>query len=523
MGALGTGKRARRFLEWSMAGSEVIEVEHKYSPSESGVLPRLGSIQGVDRVGQPVNEQLDAIYFDTEDLALAAQRITLRRRSGGPDAGWHLKLPVTAGERREIGEPLGGDQDAVPELLRQLVLVHTRSHALVPVARIKTDRSSTPLYAADGAVLAHFSDDYVEAQSLLTPAEPSRWREWEIELADGPRQLLHEADMLLAAADVPLSALPSKLARALGSGYPGEPVAAPKPGRHGPAWDVALSYMIHQVRALKLHDPGVRADAPDAVHQLRVAARRLRSALATFRKLTDTTTAKVLRAELQWLAGAVGQARDTEVIRARLKDMIDAEPPELLIGSVGQEIEEYLGTVQQQGRAAGLAALDSDRYFRLLDSLDAFLAAPPLSASAQNEALETVGRLVSAEQKRLKKAVRAVDSATGQAAQNIALHEVRKSAKQLRYAAEAASPVFGKEAAALARAAEGIQEILGDFQDSVVTRETLLALAAQSEAGGGNAFSYGRLHALEQLRGDQARARFYDVWQSSRPKRLNWQ
>jgi CHAD domain-containing protein len=505
-----------------MAGSEVIEVEHKYSPSESDALPQLGSIQGVDRVGQPVNEQLDAVYFDTEALALAARRITLRRRSGGPDAGWHLKLPVTPGERREIGEPLGGDQDAVPELLRQLVLVHTRSHVLVPVARIKTNRSSTPLYAADGAVLAQFSDDGVEAQSLLNPAEPSRWREWEIELADGPRRLLQDADTLLAAEGVPVSSLPSKLARALGSNYPGDPAAAPKPGPRGPASDVALSYMYQQVRALKLHDPGVRVDAPDAVHQLRVAARRLRSALATFRKLTDKASTKVLRAELKWLAGAVGQARDTEVIRARLKDMIDAEPPELLIGPVAQEIEEHLGTIQQQGRAAGLAALDSDRYFRLLDSLDAFLAAPPLSASASKEALRTVGRLVSAEQKRLKAAVRALDSATGRGPQDVALHEVRKSAKRLRYAAEAASPVFGNQSAALARAAEGIQEILGDFQDSVVTRETLLTLAAQSAAGGGNGFSYGRLHALEQLRGDQARARFYDVWQKARPKPLDW-
>ena len=505
-----------------MAGSEVTEVEHKYSPSESDAFPQLGSIQGVDRVGEPTNDQLDAVYFDTEALALAARRITLRRRSGGPDAGWHLKLPVTAGERREIGEPLAGDQDAVPERLRQLVLVHTRSHVLVPVARVRTSRSSTALYASDGAVLAQFSDDRVEAQSLITPAEPSRWREWELELAGGPRRLLQDADALLAAEGIAVSSLPSKLARALGSNYPGDPNAVPKPGRHGPASDVALSYIFQQVRALKLQDPGVRVDAPDSVHQLRVAARRLRSALATFRKLTDTTSTKFLRAELQWLAGTVGRARDTEVIRARLKDMIDAEPPELLLGPVAQQIEEHLGTVQQQGRAAGLAALDSDRYFRLLDSLDAFLAAPPLSAKASKDALRTVGRLVSGERKRLKAAVRAVDSATGRGPQDAALHEIRKSAKRLRYAAEAASPIFGQQATALARAAEGIQEILGDFQDSVVTRETLLTLAAQTAAEGANGFSYGRLHALEEQRGNEARLRFYDVWQQSRPKPLNW-
>ncbi|MFF2243690.1 CHAD domain-containing protein [Arthrobacter sp. NPDC058130] len=505
-----------------MAGSEVIEVEHKYSPSESDALPRLASIQGVDRVGQPVSEQLDAVYFDTKGLALSAQRITLRRRSGGPDAGWHLKLPVAAGERRAITEPLGADQEAVPERLRQLVLVHTRSHVLVPVARIKTSRSSTLLYAADGAVLARFSDDRVEAQFLLQPVEPSRWREWEIELADGPRALLQDADEVLAAGGVPVSALPSKLARALASSCPGEPAPAPQPKRRGPASDVMLAYIFQQVRALKVHDPGVRGDAPDAVHQLRVAARRLRSALATFRKLTDTSSSKLLRTELQWLAGTVGQARDAEVIRARLKEMIDAEPPELLIGPVVQQIEEQLGTTQLQGRAAGLEALDSDRYFRLLDSLDAFLAAPPLSGRSRNEALETIGRLVSADRKRLKAAVRSLHDGADGTPQDAALHNVRKSAKRLRYAAEAASPIFGKQATALARAAEDIQEVLGDFQDSVVTRETLLVLAAHAEAGPGSGFTYGRLHAMEQQRGDEARVHFLDAWHKSRPKPLHW-
>ena len=132
--------RACRFLEWNMAGSEVIEVEHKYSPSESDAVPRLASIQGVDRVGQAVSEQLDAVYFDTEALALAARRITLRRRSGGPDAGWHLKLPVAAGERREIAEPLGGDQDAVPE---RLAPVGTGSHPQ-PRARARGAHQDQP-------------------------------------------------------------------------------------------------------------------------------------------------------------------------------------------------------------------------------------------------------------------------------------------------------------------------------------------------------------------------------------------
>jgi CHAD domain-containing protein len=263
-------------------------------------------------------------------------------------------------------------------------------------------------------------------------------------------------------------------------------------------------------------------DAPDAVHQLRVAARRLRSALASFRKLMDGPAPGSLRAELQWLAGTVGGARDTEVMLGRLRELVSAEPPALLLGPVAQQIEENLGAVHHEARAAGLAALDSDRYFRLLDALEAFLAHPPLTVAAGRGSRQTIGELVSAERRRLKKAVRAATGATGTAQEDAALHEVRKSAKRLRYAAEAAAPVFGKQASWLAQAAEGIQEVLGDLQDSVVTRETLRTLAAQSAAGGGNGFSYGRLHALEQQRGEDARARFHLAWRKSRPEPLRW-
>ena len=140
-----------------------------------------------------------------------------------------------------------------------------------------------------------------------------------------------------------------------------------------------LSYLRQQVEALKKHDPGVRENAPDAVHQLRVAARRMRSVLATFRKLADPDVTGSLRSELQWLAGTVGEARDNEVMRARLLELIGAEPPELLLGPVAKNVEEHFDAAARRARAKGLAALKSSRYFRLLDSLDAFLADPPLT------------------------------------------------------------------------------------------------------------------------------------------------
>lgn len=306
----------------------------------------------------------------------------------------------------------------------------------------------------------------------------------------------------------------------MGEQYPAVAKPVPGPEPEGPASAVLLSYLSQQVEALKKHDPGVRENTPDSVHQLRVAARRIRSVLATFRKLADPDVTRSLRSELQWLAGSVGEARDNEVMRARLLDLIGAEPPDLLLGPVARQIEGHFDAAAHGARAKGLAALKSARYFRLLDALDAFLAEPPLTEAAGKEALQTVGRLVSKQRKRLKKEVLALDADSDSPGSEAALHEVRKSAKRLRYAAEAAAPVLGKRATTVARAAEEIQESLGDHHDSVVTRELLRELAANHR--GKSAFTYGRLHALEQVAGEESRERFFRTWKSSPPGPLRW-
>lgn len=508
---------------WSRLGHDRLRFTRggaKYDVGDGDELPALASLPGVGRVGAPEDEALDAVYFDTAALALASRRITLRRRTGGHDAGWHLKLPVGVGERREFTAALGEDPQAVPRRLRQLVQVHVRDEDLIPVARLKTRRTTLRLFAADGTALAAFSDDRVGSRTLLQPPAHTNWREWEIELIDGPKRLLKAADSLVAVAGHQLSSLPSKLARGLGRRYPPgkTPAAAPRP--KGPAFAVLMTYLEQQVEALKRHDPGVREDAPDAVHQLRVAARRIRSALATFQTLADTGAAGFLRRELQWLAGTVGEARDNEVMRTRLLGLISAEPAELLLGQVAQHIEERLGAVGREARAKGLAALDSTRYFRLLDSLDAFLAGPPLTEAAGEEARRTIGRLVSKELKRLKREAGALDVDSPGPGSDAALHDVRKRAKRLRYAAEASAPILGKRAATLARAAEEVQESLGDHHDSVVTRELLRRLA--TDDAGASAFTYGRLHALEQQGGEEARGRFFRTWNTSPPKPLRW-
>lgn len=390
--------------------------------------------------------------------------------------------------------------------------MHTRDRALVPVARLKTTRVVYRLRDENNAVLAEFCDDRVQAGTLGQKPGTLRWREWEIELFAGSRALLNYVQDRLAGAGVRPSPYQSKLARALNLN-PSATEPAPAPKRQGPAGEVMVAYLRQQVKELKDQDPLVRQDAHDAVHKMRVATRRMRSALATYRKLLDDAKmVKNLRSELKWLAGVLGEARDAEVMHTRLKDMVAKEPGELVMGPVTRRVEIELGGAYQQAHTKALQALDGQRYFRLLDTLEALIAAPPLAATASKPALKVIPRLVQRDVKRLRAAVREARRHAAGTGDHPALHEARKDGKRLRYAAEAAAPVNSKQAARLTDAAHRVQKALGDYQDSVVTRELLRRLGAEAFTLGENGFSYGRLHALEQSAALEAEDRFYREW-----------
>ena len=86
---------------------EQIETERKYDVDAGFVLPDLAGPGGAVSMAPPEVQQLAATYYDTDDLRLIGAHITLRRRTGGDDAGWHIKLPVGGDTRREVHFPLG--------------------------------------------------------------------------------------------------------------------------------------------------------------------------------------------------------------------------------------------------------------------------------------------------------------------------------------------------------------------------------------------------------------------------------
>ena len=495
-----------------------IETERKFDVDETALLPRLYDLPGVQTIAAPVTHDLEAVYFDTADLVLTAQHVTLRRRTGGDDAGWHLKLPLEAGRRREIHAPLGkhvlDEADAVPESLAQLVRFHVRDAPLVPVARLHTERVVHALIGVGGETLAVLCDDHVHAERLTHDPATTIWREWELELVDGPDELLDAGESMLASSGIHLSLHESKLARALDDQFPDRPDSTPRrPRASGWAGDVLVLSVHEQCEVLRIQDPQVRQATAGSVHAMRVATRRLRSVLASYHSLLDATVVPHLRTELAWLGAALGASRDEEVLQRRLRAHLDREPEGLLLGPIRERVGSHADTDTDAAHHALLTVLNGHRYFRLLDALAALVTAPPFTAVARTEARTVVPTLIKKEWKKLRRAVRAATKTLPGAERDEALHEVRKRAKRLRYAAETAHPLSRKRAAKVSRFAQKLQTILGDQHDSVIARERLLKRGAvDAYLRGENTFSYGRLHALEQQKAADAEARFWRAW-----------
>ncbi len=201
--------------------TEHLEIERKFDVSAGFTIPGLAAVPGCAAVAGPVTHHLSATYYDTPGNRLAASKITLRRRTGGPDEGWHLKLPAGQYARREIHAPLAaGDEARVPERLAGQLAEVTGGLPLAPIALLTTERTVVTLLGATGAALAEVADDAVTARRLGTAGEPLRWREVEVEVAEDaadPQLVLEGAARLLLAAGAVPAAKGSKLARLLES------------------------------------------------------------------------------------------------------------------------------------------------------------------------------------------------------------------------------------------------------------------------------------------------------------------
>jgi len=483
--------------------SGYLEVERKFDVDESTVSPSFEGIAAVARVERSPALELDAVYFDTPAHDLASKRITLRRRTGGSDAGWHLKLPAGPDARTEVRAPLGAAEsetrDDVPSELLDVVLAIVRDRPLASVARITTRRERQLLHGTNGAVLAEFCDDHVTAWRAATSSEApaeQHWREWELELvapdAAANAELLDRlSNRLLDAGAVP-AGHGSKLARVLG----------PTPAPNGSATSAEPVHraVAEQVEQLLVWDRAVRADTDDAVHQMRVTMRKLRSLLQASPGEFGLSDDAPILDELRELAGVLGEARDAEVLAERYERALDRLPPELVRGPVRERLVDGARCRYQEGLQRSVIAMRSQRYFRLLDALDAVVGRPPAIGSDQ----EAVPATIKAAYKRVRKAAKAAAHAAEEA-RNLALHRIRKRAKRLRYTAAATGATHVSEQA------KAIQTLLGDHQDSVVSRTHLSQQAEAAHAAGDDTFTYGLLYQQEADLADRCRQQLDDA------------
>jgi CHAD domain-containing protein len=358
-----------------------------------------------------------------------------------------------------------------------------------------------------GSPLVTVVDDDVHAERLTNGAvEISTWREVEVELAEGDRSVLDAVSNALTSAGLSPSRAASKLARVLGD-VTGAPALAAD-GRHGKSptvGDVLLAHLREQVDELIMRDRGARLDEPDAVHKMRVATRRLRSALATYRPLLARAQTDPVRDELKWLGQVLGRTRDAEVQEQRLSNLVAAQPDEVVLGPVRRRIHLEMHDRHRAAHAALIVQLDGGRYLRLLDSLEDLLSDPPLTDRAGRPARRQLAALVGKAARRVDQAARAVRDAPTENARDHLLHEVRKSAKRARYAAESAEPVSGAPAKRLAKRMEALQDLLGEHQDSVSSRILLRELGVAAYLAGENSFTFGLLHREEDVRAEAAR------------------
>jgi CHAD domain-containing protein len=476
-------------------------------------LPELGGLDdGFLAEPQPVR-RLRTTYYDTADLRLARWEASLRWR---PGEGWTVKLPE--GQHGVLlvraEHVFAGDGRRPPAEALALVRPFVRTASLSPTVRMRTLRRPVELREPGGSRLGEVVDD--EVQVLDGSRILSRFRELEIELDEGAdTDLLEQVVEQLLEAGAEAADPTPKYLRALAGRERvlGPEVVQPEVDEGSSVEELLRHDLATSTLRLFRHEAGVRiGEDPEAVHQARVATRRIRSTLRTFSKLLDEEWTDRLRGDLKWLADLLGAVRDTDVLLERFEDHLAGLPDTDV--KAGRRLLAKLSDQRDQARRRLLGAMAQEKYAVLLDDLVAAAAAPALLPGADGPAAEVMPPLVTRPWRRLRKEVRQAEDDPP----DEVLHQIRIRAKRARYAAEAVEPVFGKPAEDFADAIADLQGVLGDHQDAVVGEGWLREAAASARRD--VAIVAGLLIAAERASAADTRDRWREIWKAASRKSL---
>ena len=489
-------------------------------PAEASVppAPGLSEVHHTDVAPQRV---LEIERYDTADLRLAAAGVTLAVLRDDSPARWELHTP---GEREPLHLPVdrtapAGARLALPAEIDDLVRGVARGRAVRPVGLLHTTRTEHRLLDASGTRRATVVHDHVTLSTLGRSTHVEAWTEVSIDAPEPLRAALAEraAEAGLRPAAPCGAAELSRLLR------PSRPADERVPGKKArkKAGGALVAYLAAQNERLAAADLRVRRGEPDSVHQLRVSARRMRSALQGYRKLLDRERTEPLVDGLRQLGRDLAPARDAEVQRERVLHGLAELPAELRMGGAAAVANRYFGRIESEGAAAALTTLDSPAYVQLREQLDQLIADPPLRKQARKSATKELPRHVARQERRFAARVtRALDPEQPVEQRDLALHQARKAGKRLRYVTEVARPAVGKPAKRHAKAVKGIQQALGDHQDTVVARGILRSLGALAHVDGENGFAFGVLHGQDTARAAAVEARLPALWKAASAKKL---
>ncbi len=429
------------------------------STVEREVKLRAGAeFEGIPFEGRELPEEvLTSTYYDTDDLRLADGGITLRRRTAdGTDPAWQLKLP---GDNARLELEWPAPTDAVPAEVRELLMAHTRGRPLSAVATLRTRRTGVMVQDA-GLDVAEVVRDSVD---VLDDGRPvGSFDEIEAELVDGDAQALRALERGLRDAGASDADGRPKLFHALD-------LRTPKRPKRGKSRQTRLAAALEeQYREILTNDPRTRlGDDPDALHNHRVAVRRLRAMLRAGRPLLDRQWADDLRRSLKQAGRDLAEVRDLDVLIEQLRSDVDELEGPARAG--GGRILERLDERRARAQTELSDALSGGAYVSMLNRLEHAVSEPMFSGSG------SIAKTVIGEHRRARrKAGRLSKHPT-----DGELHEVRKAVKRARYAAELATALGLTGTGKYLKRAKHVQDVLGDHQDAVVAADVLRGLGTE--------------------------------------------
>ncbi len=507
--------------------TENLERELKFAVDVGFELPNLSKIAG-STVRLP-QQSLNTAYFDTPDLRLWQRGLTLRHRDGEDrESGkWTMKLPEEGTERTvdRLELSWSGIREEVPAEATRILRGIVRRSMLGRIVVLESLRRRVVLQDVDGTDLGEIDDDLVTVAHGSEKGLSFRQIEFEFggylspedhdDLVHAVLKKLRKAGAHPETEQKFAKALGRETARAATTNEVKDGI-----GRRASARDIVRLGITDGLERVLGYDYQLRLDPSDppvrAVHQARVACRRLRSDLKTYGPLLDPEWLRLTTTELRWIGGRLGEVRDVDVLAERL-GLGRGEA-----GGPGVDGSGYLRERLAGQRRAGSAKLaedmESSRYLDLLDRLHAAALAPPFSQAEggppgvdrrvrpDDPAREVLPALVAVPWKALRRRVRRA----GAHPSDRQLHRIRIASKQLRYASEAASPVMGDDAVRMGRRAEALQTVLGDHHDAVAAEEWLRLAAV--DASGMAGFAAGLRAAHERHLQHTLRQDWNHVW-----------